>query len=275
MAHKVAILGGGNMGYAFASSMIREEVVSSDNLYIVDRDPATRLRISTELGCHVAHEIDQNIVKFDYIIVAVKPQSFVEVGRELAAFITDKQFIISIMAGVTIAAMEKVLSTPLIVRAMPNTPCQYGKGVTGYYMTDVTEDKTAVVQQLLEATGKAVKVDSESDIDAVTAISGSGPAYFYYFVQSLTEAAKGLGLKQDVAELLVEQTMQGAEELIHLRTGSYEDLINAVKSKGGTTEAALLSFEEDNFKNILAKAVTKARDRAGVLSKMIEDDTVG
>lgn len=174
-----------------------------------------------------------------------------------------------------IHAMQKVLHTSSIVRAMPNTPCQYAKGVTGYYVTDATEDKAVVVQQLLEATGKAVKVENESDIDAVTAISGSGPAYFYYFVQSLTEAAQAMGLKQDVAELLVEQTMQGAHELIRLRSGSYEDLINAVKSKGGTTEAALLAFEEDKFKTILSSAVTKARDRAGVLSKMIEDDTVG
>lgn len=275
MAHKVAIIGGGNMGYAFASSMVREKVVDPDDLYIIDRDEATRLRISTELGCHVAHEINQNISKFEYLIVAVKPQSFVEVGRELAAFISDEQVVISIMAGVTISVMEKILHTPSIVRAMPNTPCQYGKGVTGYYMTDATEKKASVVQQLLEATGKAVKVESESDIDAVTAISGSGPAYFYYFVQSLTEAAQALGLKQDVAELLVEQTMEGAHELIRRRSGNYEDLIKAVKSKGGTTEAALQAFEEDKFNTILASAVTKARDRAGVLSKMIEDDTVG
>lgn len=275
MKHKVAIIGGGNMGYAFASSMVREQVVLADDLYVIDTNPESRLRISTELGCHVSNNIDQNIALFDYVILAVKPQKFAVPGRELAEHLTDKQIVISIMAGVSVSAMEKIVQTNAIVRAMPNTPCQYGKGITGYFMTPATEHKSADVQQLLEAAGKAVKVDSEDDIDAVTAISGSGPAYFYYFVQSLTEAAHQLGLKQEVAELLAEQTMLGAHEVMRLRSGDYEELIGKVKSKGGTTEAALQSFEEDNFKTLIASATTKARDRAKALSKMIEDDTVG
>lgn len=264
---KVAIVGVGNMGNAFAKALAQKNVASDDDLLLFEPNVDRCDELRKENVGTVFEKISSEIAKADVVLLAVKPQVFEEVGLVLSEFLTSDQLIISIMAGVTVSKMSSVLKVSRIVRAMPNTPCQLGLGVTGFFVPEEISEHSKRVELILASTGKAVQVNTEEDVDSVTALSGSGPAYFYLFLEGLVKSGEKLGLTKEMSLELATQTMAGAHALVVQSDMELGELIAAVTSKGGTTEAALGSLRENQWNEILEQALTKAKLRAEELSK--------
>lgn len=204
----------------------------------------------------------------DTVVLACKPQQFADLSPELAELCAGK-LILSILAGTTLCRLScKFSQARNVVRSMPNTPGQIGAGITAYCSRAVLSDEdTATVEGILGSMGEVVVVP-EDDIDAVTAVSGSGPAYFFEFTAALRESAKQAGLKDDVADRLARKTLLGAALLLDQSGDDPEALRNAVTSPGGTTEAALNTFSEGDLRKLVTQAVNAARTRSIELSKL-------
>jgi pyrroline-5-carboxylate reductase len=188
--------------------------------------------------------------------------------QEIQGLTDPGQVLLSIMAGVRMETMAQALGMRKITRAMPNLPAQIGAGVTAFSsMDEVTRIELVMVQNLLNTTGKTVYVDKEDMLDAATAISGSGPAYVYYFMHAMIEAAKQMGFSPSEAELLVGQTFTGAIDLYNKSDLSCQEWISKVASKGGTTEAALKIFQEKGIYEGITAGANAALKRAGELGK--------
>jgi pyrroline-5-carboxylate reductase len=204
----------------------------------------------------------------DLCILAVKPQDSPKLFAEIRGLVEPGQVFLSIMAGVQLSTISEALGLQKVIRAMPNLPAQIGAGVTAFTSTDmVTRIELVMVQNLLSTTGKTVYVEQENMIDAATAVSGSGPAYVYYFMNAMIEAAKQMGFSPSEAELLVSQTFTGAVDLYNKSDLSCESWIAKVASKGGTTEAALRVFHETALHDDIVAGVNAALQRARELGK--------
>ena len=266
---KILVIGGGNMGLTYARSFMHSHIVNTENMVILEKsykkaEELEKLDVGTIYG-----EPGEYIKSCDLIILAVKPQDIHVLFDSIAPFIDHQQVIMSIMAGVKMETISNALGTSKIIRAMPNLPAQIGTGMTVFTSSDeVTRIELVMVQNLLNSTGKAIYVDDENAIDAATAISGSGPAYVFYFMQSLIESAKGMGFSQAQAELLTYQTFKGAVDLFNKYDFTCEEWIGKVSSKGGTTEAAFNTFNESTLKANFQSGVTQALVRAKELSDM-------
>ena len=206
--------------------------------------------------------------EYDLIILSVKPQDFGSVEEALKAVIQPQQIILSIMAGIPMQRIQTSLNHQLVIRAMPNTPAMIGMGITGFTAAkELNFAQLLKVDNLINATGRSVFLEDEAMLDAVTALSGSGPAYFYYLVKSMIEAGVKMGFEESMATQLVKQTMLGSFHLINNADKSLDDLIKAVASKGGTTEAALKQFDAGELSETLQKGILAAESRAKELSK--------
>lgn len=265
---KILIIGGGNMGMTYAKSFRASHIVTKENLYILEKSQEKAEEITKDQVGIIYGSPGTYISEADLIILAVKPQDTKKVFATIKPYIDSQQVILSIMAGIRLRTIVEALSCPKVVRAMPNLPAQIGLGMTVYTSSpDVTRIELIIVQNLLNATGKAVYVEDEEKIDAATAVSGSGPAYVFYFMQYLIKSAVAFGFSQAEAELLSYQTFRGAIDLYNKSEYSCEEWINKVASKGGTTEAALLEMDTHNLGIIFQNAVFAAKNRAEDLSK--------
>ena len=264
---KILIVGGGNMGLTFARSFLKAHIVSEDKMLIWEKslkkaEELKKPNIGTVFG-----EPGNYIKEADLIILAVKPQDTSALFSTLKPFIDHQQVVLSIMAGVKINTIADQLGTDKIIRAMPNLPAQIGVGMTVFTSSEsVTRIELVTVQNLLNSTGKSIYNEDESMIDAATAISGSGPAYIFYFMQSLITAAKEMGFSQAESELLTYQTFRGAVDLFNKFDYSCEEWISKVSSRGGTTEAAFVKLSEENVSEKFRSAINKALVRAQELS---------
>jgi pyrroline-5-carboxylate reductase len=260
---QILIIGGGNMGSTYAQSFVRSHITSKKNMMILERSPEKAVELALKDIGEIFGRAEDCIHKADLVILAVKPQDSDKLFARLRPLINGQQVFLSIMAGVKIETMVESLGVSKVVRAMPNLPAQIGMGMTVFTSTDeVTRLELVMVQNLLNTTGKTVYVERESAIDAATAISGSGPAYVYFFMNSMIEAARGMGFSDSEAELLVSQTFAGALDLYKKSDLSCADWISRVASKGGTTEAALRSFEANSLHNDIVAGANAALERA-------------
>ena len=265
---KIAIVGCGNMGMAFARSFLQYDLVKKEDLLLIEKNQERSEALQTAKEGMVVSVINSQVADYELIILSVKPQDFASVQDELRAVIQPQQVVLSIMAGIPMAKIQLALDHKLVVRAMPNTPAMLGMGITGFTASpEVDAPKLRKVENLINATGRSVYLEDENMIDAVTALSGSGPAYFYYIVKHMIEAGKQMGFDEGMASLLVKQTMLGSYHLINNAEQSLDNLIKAVASKGGTTEAALRTFEENQISEGLIKGILAAENRAKELSK--------
>ena len=265
---KILIIGGGNMGQTFARSFISTHIVRPEQMIILEKSPEKAMELDGQKLGLLFGEPGAYIRDADLIILAVKPQDFGRLADSIRNYIDTQQVILSIMAGVKTSTIYERLGTSKIVRAMPNLPAQMGAGMTVFTSTtEVSRIELVMVQNLINATGKAIYVEQEEKIDAATAVSGSGPAYVFYFMQSLIEAAQQMGFNQAEAELLAYQTFRGAVELFNQNEYSCEEWIARVMSKGGTTEAAFKEFEKQKTKDGFISGVNAALARATELSK--------
>ncbi len=262
---KILIIGGGNMGLTFAKSFLHSHIVTHDKMLILEKSPVKaeelkKLNIGTVYG-----EPGPYIKEADLIIFAVKPQDCVTLFKGLKPFMDDQQVILSIMAGVKIETISNALNTKKVIRAMPNLPAQVGVGMTAFTSSEaVTRIELVMVQNLLNATGKTIYVESENAVDAATAISGSGPAYVFYIMQAMIDAARKMGFSLSESEILTYQTFRGAIELYNKFDFSCDEWIQKVSSKGGTTEAAFNTFHNDalhlKFQDGLKAALRRAQE---------------
>lgn len=260
---KIAIIGYGNMGRTYADSFIKSRVIKVEDIIVVDRCVPSGKETFGIPADNFTSEISDALSGTDIVILAVKPQDFETVSEKLRSKLTDRQIVLSIMAGVTIATIQKMTNSSKVVRSMPNIASQIGMGMTVFSASpDIDRKDLFIVQNLINTTGKSVYVENEKLIDAATAVSGSGPAYVFYFMQSMVEAAQKLGFSHSEAELLVNQTLIGSINLKNAGSISNEDWITKVASKGGTTESALKIFDEFNLKKAIIEGVRGANERA-------------
>lgn len=256
------------MGLTYAQSFLRSHITSKENMMILEKSPEKAVELAKKDIGTVYGNAEDCIQGADLVIFAVKPQDSSGLFEYIRPLISDQQVFLSIMAGVKIETISKALNAKKIIRAMPNLPAQIGMGMTAYTSSDeVTRIELVMVQNLLNTTGKAVYVENENFIDAATAISGSGPAYVWFFMDAMMEAARGMGFSESESELLVSQTFRGAVELYSKTNFSCEEWIRRVSSRGGTTEAAMKTYRSNAVHEDIIAGAQAALDRAIELGK--------
>lgn len=265
---RILVIGGGNMGQTYAKSFLRSHIVQTEEMMILEKMGSKAASLAKEDIGTVYSDPGQCLSKADLIILAVKPQNIHELFESIKPMVDPQQLFLSIMAGITIETIKKGLGIEKVIRAMPNLPAQIGMGMTAFTSTeDVTRIELTMVQNLLNTTGKAIYVEEERLLDAATAISGSGPAYVFYCMQSFIDAAKSMGFSAPEAELLTWQTFKGAVELFHINDLTCNQWIQRVASKGGTTEAAIQYFQDKQVSKRLQGGAQAALKRAEELGK--------
>ena len=265
---QVLVIGAGNMGLTYARAMSRSKLLNKRNLMILDNSPEKLQSLKKISQFDVYDRLEDCVPIADLIFIAVKPYHSEELFQKIKLLAKAGQIVISIMAGITIATIQEGLGLQKVVRAMPNLPAQVGKGVTSYTASDaVSRIELLTIENLLDTTGKSLKVSSEKYIDASTGISGSGPAYVFYFMQSMMEAALKMGFSANDSKLLVSHTFEGAVKLFNQSDLSPNKWMERVASKGGTTRAALDSMEDNNVKELIKDAAYAAFNRAIELGK--------
>lgn len=265
---KISVIGGGNIGLLFSRAILNAGFVEPNNLTILEKDPRQVAHLK-QLNVAKIQTSYQDIPHFDLIILAVKPQESMAMFEELKPFIQKHQLVLSFMAGIPMKTIQEQLNINRVFRAMPNLPALLGFGMTVYTHTaNVPKIETYYIEQLLSTIGKTLLVDNEHLIDCATAISGSGPAYVFYFMNALLESAQNMGFAQKEAELLVAQTFLGSYELFTHHNLTLPEWITKVASKGGTTEAALKHFDEHQLHKNIVIATEKALQRAKELSQI-------
>ena len=257
------------MGMAFANAFLKYDLVKTSDFLLVEKSPERMETLKEGFRPGVlTGVIDDQLKDYDLVILSVKPQDFTTVGNNLKEYLSSEQVVLSIMAGINTERIRATLNHARVVRAMPNTPAMLGMGITAYTATpEVENTQLRKVENLINATGRSVYLENEDMLDAVTALSGSGPAYFFYLVKAMVEAGKKMGFDDAVSTLLVKQTMLGSYHLINNAEKTLDELIQAVTSKGGTTEAALRRFEEGAIDQNLQEGIFTARDRSQELAK--------
>ncbi|OGO39154.1 MAG: pyrroline-5-carboxylate reductase [Chloroflexi bacterium RBG_16_57_8] len=263
---RVSFVGGGTMGEAIVSALLNKRVCLREDIRVSDAVETRRQHFQQMHGVFATAVNVEAVQGADVIVLAVKPQNVPEVMADLAGHVRRGQLVLSIMAGVKISALREGLKHDSIVRCMPNTPAQIGEGMTVWTATpEVTEPQKHSTRSILGVLGKEVYVDDEKMIDIATAVSGSGPAYFFLFLEALADAAVSIGMPRDMGKQLALQTMLGAGHLVDKSGREPADLRRMVTSKGGTTAEALQVFEEGGFNKLVERAVAAAYRRARIL----------
>lgn len=265
---KVLVIGAGNMGLTYAEGMADSPLLNRRKLMIYDISDEKISSLEKVDKFYVYRNLGDCLPKADIVFLAVKPYHSDELFQGMKSMINGDQVFISLMAGVTIETIQNSLDIKKVVRAMPNLPAKVGMGMTSFTAAkDVSRVELLMVRNLLDTTGEAIHVENENFINASTGISGSGPAYVFYFMQSMLEAALKMGFSQNDSKILVTQTFEGAVRLFTESDLSPNSWMKMVASKGGTTQAALDSMEDNNVKELIKEAAYAAFNRATELGK--------
>ena len=267
----IAFIGGGNMARSLIAGLIADGHKPSA-LTVSDPLAEKREQLAASYGVHSAADNAAAVAEADVIVLCVKPQAAAAVCRELAGLLPDPPpLVISVMAGINEASIEHWLGRQLpLVRTMPNTPVMVQSGAIGLHANRAaTDSHRNLAEEILRAGGLTRWVDNEQDLDAVTAVSGSGPAYFFLFMEALEKAGIEQGLEAEAARLLSIQTALGAARMAVESDESPQQLRERVTSPGGTTERALAAFAEGGLEALVSRAVAAARQRAGELSQLL------
>jgi len=260
---KIAFIGGGNMGEAMLAAVLEDGLAKPEAIWVSDVSQARRKALVQKYGVAAMASNREAVSGKEIVVLAVKPQTLAEVMTELGGQLESSQLVLSIIAGAKIDTLSKGLQHGAIARAMPNTPAQIGEGMTVWTATPrVTGEQKGLVGAILGAMGVEIYVNDEKYLDMATAVSGSGPAYFFLMAESLIEAAADIGLPRDMARKLVVQTMLGSGRLIQQSGEEPTQLRIKVTSPGGTTARALEQFEKGQFTELVKRAVKAAYDKA-------------
>ncbi|MEO6352257.1 MAG: pyrroline-5-carboxylate reductase [Oxalobacteraceae bacterium] len=269
---KISFIGGGNMATALISGLAGKFTASAD-IHVVDPNPASLGKLTQQFGVTTSSQIDAKVASSDVIVLAVKPQQMREVAAHLLPHLTT-QLLLSIAAGIRAPDLSRWLKGhAAIVRCMPNTPALIGQGITGMVaMQGVSAAQRDAANGIMQAVGSTVWLDDEAQIDAVTAVSGSGPAYVFYFIEAMQQAAQELGLSAEQGKQLAITTFVGAAHLAAQSAEPVAVLRERVTSKGGTTYAALTSMDASGVKDSVIRAVKAAAARGRELGEEMGRD---
>jgi pyrroline-5-carboxylate reductase len=267
---RIAFIGGGNMARALIAGLLRQSVPARQ-IRVGEPLAAARSSLQRESGIEASADNAAAVRDATLVVLAVKPQDAGQVLRALqGALLAAKPVVLSIAAGLRLADLARACPTgTAIVRAMPNRPALLGAGVTGMYAPpSVSAAQRALAELVGAAAGRAIWLRTEAELDVVTALSGSGPAYFFLLAEQMAQAAEALGLEHSTATLLAAETLHGSGLLAHDGTPLAEQRA-AVTSKGGTTEAALRVLHEGGFEALIARALRAASERSVQLADML------
>lgn len=265
---KVLVIGAGNMGLTYAEGMAQSPFLNKRNLMINDVSSEKIAELKKIPHFDAFSNVEDCVPKADVIFLAVKPYHTEELFGKIKHLVNGSQIIVSLMAGITIEAIQDGLGIKKVVRTMPNLPAKVGKGITSFTESEeVSRVELIMVRNLLDTTGSSIHVDTEEFINASTGISGSGPAYIFYFMQSMMEAALKMGFSENDSRILVTKTFEGAVAIFDESDLSPETWMDRVASKGGTTRAALDSMDDNNVKELIKDAAYAAFNRATELGK--------
>lgn len=262
--NQIGFIGGGNMARSLIGGLL-SETANASQIWVHEPNADVAKKLVEDFAIQLADNNDMLVQNCDVIVVAVKPQVLKQVITPLAdALKKNPCLLISIVAGIRADTIQEWLQAPqAIVRVMPNTPALVGVGASAMYANQhSTEQHLQISQALLNAVGYSTWVDSEADIDSVTALSGSGPAYFMLFMKALIDAATDAGLPEESAKQLAIETARGAAELVHKSDATLPELIRNVTSPAGTTEQALQTFSNHKLEAIVKAAFESARIRS-------------
>ena len=264
---RLAFIGGGNMASAILGGLMRQGLAPTQ-VTVIEPFAETAAKLKTDFGVDVhaaATSASAALAQVDLVVWAVKPQVFKEAALPVSSF-TQQALHLSVAAGIRSDSIARWLQTDRVVRSMPNTPALVGQGITGLFArAGVSDTDRQLIEQVLKSTGETLWVQQESDLDTVTALSGSGPAYVFYFLEAMSDAGVKMGLPQAQAYHLAKATFGGATHLARQSAESPDVLRQRVTSKGGTTYAALTSMADDHVKEAFIKAMLAAQKRAGEL----------
>lgn len=272
MAMNIGFIGAGNMASALVGGLLAKGI-SPKNIALSDMQ-AQQLASFADQGMFTSLNNQEIVERSDVLVLAIKPQVMADVLKPLANTVQAKRpLIISIAAGVRIKSLERWLGGALsVVRAMPNTPALVQAGATGLYANDlVSDEQKQITEKILGAVGLTLWIDQETLIDSVTAVSGSGPAYFFYLMESMIAAGKNLGLDEKTARALTLQTALGAAQMAITSDAPPAELRRRVTSKGGTTEQAIAVFEESQMQQTFMKALTACAHRGQELAAILDE----
>jgi len=257
----ICFIGGGNMASALIGGLLKRGFAAA-HIRVVEINQENCTRLHEEFGVRASADLAAGVAHSEFIVLAVKPQQLHELALQLAPLLSD-QLLISIAAGIRAKDLSRWLSSENIVRAMPNTPALIRSGITGLYpLPAVSAAHRHDAQTILSAVGSTLWLESESMMDAVTAISGSGPAYVFYFIEAMQRAAIELGFNPQDARRLVLDTFMGATKLAEASDEDVNVLRSRVTSKNGTTERAILNMENNHLQQHIISAVNAAALRS-------------
>jgi pyrroline-5-carboxylate reductase len=266
---RIAFIGAGNMAASLIGGL-RAQGLDASQLCASDPGAEQRAKVAAEHGIELFAENAQAVAGADVVVLAVKPQAMKAVCEALRPSLKPEQLVVSIAAGITCASMNAWLGPQPIVRCMPNTPALLRQGVSGLYATvQVSDEQRQQAEQLLSAVGIALWLDEEQQLDAVTAVSGSGPAYFFLLIEAMTAAGEKLGLPRDIAAKLTLQTALGAAHMAVSSDVDAAELRRRVTSPAGTTEAAIKSFQANGFEALVEKALGAAAHRSAEMAEQL------
>ena len=265
MSERIAFIGGGNMATAIISGLIEQGQAPQD-ISVVEPAADARSQLQSALGVQVHTQASAELATAALVIWAIKPQHFKEATTPVISH-TTQALHLSVAAGIRSESIARWLGTDRVIRAMPNTPALIGKGITGLYARPgATAADRALAARALAGTGEVLWLDAEDKLDVVTALSGSGPAYVFYFMEAMTIAGTEMGLSREQAHQLAVATFAGASELARASSESPQVLRQRVTSKGGTTHAAISTMENDDVRALFIDAMYAARERAKQLA---------
>ncbi|MGF6556903.1 pyrroline-5-carboxylate reductase [Pseudomonas sp. S30_BP2TU TE3576] len=266
---RIAFIGAGNMAASLIGGL-RAKGLEAAQIRASDPGEETRARVSAEHGIETFADNAQAIEGADVVVLAVKPQAMKAVCEALRPSLKPNQLVVSIAAGITCASMNNWLGAQPIVRCMPNTPALVRQGASGLFATaEVTAEQRQQAQDLLSAVGIALWLNEEQQLDAVTAVSGSGPAYFFLLIEAMTAAGVKLGLPADIAAQLTLQTALGAAHMAVSSDVDAAELRRRVTSPAGTTEAAIKSFQAGGFEALVETALGAAAHRSAEMAEQL------
>lgn len=265
---RIHFIGGGNMAHAIIGGL-KQNGLDMSMITVLELDAKKRADLAQIFNINTCDSYT-GFSETDVIVLAVKPQQLKEVCAQLT-LVLKSQLVISIAAGVRSKDISRWLGNyKAIVRVMPNTPAQIRAGISALYATaEVTQTQRAQAEKILASVGKTLWLEDETSMDAVTAISGSGPAYVFYFIEALQEAAKELGLSAEAATLLAVETFAGASLLAASSSADAATLRAQVTSKGGTTEQGIRVLEQGNIKKIICQAAQAAAEKSALLGEQL------
>lgn len=274
--NKLTVIGAGNMAEALIQGIVKNQVIKAENIWVTNRSNEKKLQeMNEKYHVNISYEQEKLLTGAEVVMLAMKPKDIAKAMEQIQPYLTDKTMIISVLAGVSMDSIETLAGKSIpVVRVMPNTSAAIGLSATAVAINEmVTEQQQELVKTVFDTVGLTVFV-KEEQLDAVTGVSGSGPAYVYYLAEAMEKGALEVGLEPSIAKALVRQTLLGAANMLENSAKSPEQLREEVTSPGGTTEAGLNVLGERLVNDAIIQCIKAATAQSKMLGKNLSDQFI-